>query len=206
MMLTNRSPPKTTIWLQQLGCLAHNNAQMTVWKHQILMLETHQSNRLNSCNPQINSILHQDIVTRLRSHHFQALPSSTTMPDSIWHPAHNRALVQPKDIWVIGHCGKHMISPTRLWWTSNVPPSAIHRTWAIISRHPPSLPRHNPVIRLTSSFSTAPGQLPGAPGSTPISLPMKRFQPAAEPRRTDVEGIADLPSLLEMSHDKYDAD
>jgi hypothetical protein len=35
---------------------------------------------------------------------------------------------------------------------------------------------------------------------------MKRFQPAAELRRTDAAGIADLPPLLEISYDKFDAD
>jgi len=44
----------------------------------------------------------------------------------------------------------------------------------------PALPQNNPVIRLTCSSSTAPGQLPGAPGRPRISLPMKRYQLAAE--------------------------
>jgi hypothetical protein len=73
-------------------------------------------------------------------------------------------------------------------------------------RVPPAPPGNNPVIRPTSSASTAPGQLPGAPGRPPISLPTKRFQPAAEPRRTDVAGIADLPPLPEISYDQYDAE
>jgi len=73
-------------------------------------------------------------------------------------------------------------------------------------RVPPAPPGNNPVIRPTSSASTAPGQLPGAPGRPPISLPTKRFQPAAEPRRTNVAGIADLPPLPEISYDQYDAE
>jgi len=73
-------------------------------------------------------------------------------------------------------------------------------------RVPPAPPGNNPVIRLTSSASPAPGQLPGAPGRPPINLPTKRFQPAAEPRRTDVAGIADLPPLPEISYDQYDAE
>ena len=40
-------------------------------------------------------------------------------------------------------------------------------------RVPPAPPRNNPVIRLTSSTSTAPGQFPGAPCRPTISLPMK---------------------------------
>jgi hypothetical protein len=40
-------------------------------------------------------------------------------------------------------------------------------------RVPLAQPRNNPVIRPTSSSSTAPGQLPGAPWRPPISLPMK---------------------------------
>jgi len=71
---------------------------------------------------------------------------------------------------------------------------------------PQAPPRNNPVVRPTSSSSTAPGQLPVARGRPPISFPMKRFQPAAEPRRTDVAGIADLPPLPEISSATYDAD
>ena len=41
---------------------------------------------------------------------------------------------------------------------------------------------------------------------TPISLPTKLFQLAAEPRGTDVAGIADLPPLPEISYDKVDVD
>jgi len=99
------------IWLQPVGCVAHNNTQMPMWEHEIVMLDVHWGKTLNSGNPQITFILHWGIVTSLRSHHLLALPSSTTMPHSTWHQAHNQALVQPKDIWVIGHCGKHMISP-----------------------------------------------------------------------------------------------
>jgi hypothetical protein len=69
-----------------------------------------------------------------------------------------------------------------------------------------SPPGNNPVTRPTSSASTAPGQLPGAPGKPPISLPTKRFQPAEEPRRTDVAGIADLPPLPEISYNQYNAE
>jgi hypothetical protein len=71
-------------------------------------------------------------------------------------------------------------------------------------RVPPAPPGNNPVIRPTSSASSAPGQLPGAPGRTPNSLPKKRFQPAAEPRRRDVAAIADLSPLPEISYHQYD--
>jgi len=72
-----------------------------------------------------------------------------------------------------------------------------------VPRVPPAPPGNNPVIRPTSSTSTAAGQLPGVPGRPPSHHPMKRVQPASEPRRTDVAGIADLPSLPEISYDKY---
>jgi len=84
---------------------------MPTWEHQIIMLEIHQAKKLIWSNPQIKFILHRCIVTRLCSHHLQTLPSSTTMPHSTWHQAQNRALVQPKDIRVMGHRGKHMITP-----------------------------------------------------------------------------------------------
>ena len=41
---------------------------------------------------------------------------------------------------------------------------------------------------------------------TPNSLPTTRFQRAAEPHRTDVAGIVDLPPLPEISYDEFDAD
>ena len=76
------------------------------------MLEIHRAKTLNSGNRQIKFILHQGIVTHHRSHHFQALPRSTTLPNSTWHQAYNQAQVgQPKDISVMGHCGKNMTSP-----------------------------------------------------------------------------------------------
>jgi len=106
MDLRQRQP----IWLQLVRCLAHNNAQMTMWEIQTIMLEIHQAKTLNSGNPEIEFILHQGIVPRLRSPHLHTLPSSTTMPHSTWHQAHNQALVQPKNIRVVGHRGKHMIS------------------------------------------------------------------------------------------------
>jgi hypothetical protein len=73
-------------------------------------------------------------------------------------------------------------------------------------RVPPAPAANNPVNRLTSSSSTPYGQLRGAPGRPPISLPTTRFQPAAEPRSTDVSGIADLPQLPEICYDEFDAD
>jgi len=60
-------------------------------------------------------------------------------------------------------------------------------------RVPPAQAGNNPVNGLTLSSSTPHGQIPGAPGRPPISLPSKRFQPAAEPRQTDVVRISDLP-------------
>jgi len=104
---------RQTVFHQLVGCLAHNNAQMTMWKCQITMLELHWTKTLNSANPRINFIHHHDqgIVTSLRSHHFPALPSSSTMFDSTWHQDQNHALVRHKDIWDMGHCGKHIISP-----------------------------------------------------------------------------------------------
>jgi len=73
-------------------------------------------------------------------------------------------------------------------------------------RVPPALLGNIPVIPPTSSASTPYKQSPGAPGRPPISLPTKRCQPAAKPRRTDVAGIADLPPSPEISYDEFDAD
>jgi len=78
----------------------------------MIMLEIHRAMTLNLGNLWLNFIHHhhQGIVTRLHSHHFQVLPSSTTRLHSTWHQAHNQALVRLKDIRVMGHRGKHMIS------------------------------------------------------------------------------------------------
>jgi len=78
------------------------------------------------------------------------------------------------------------------------PPGALQVT--------PAPPQINAVIGPTSSASTSPGELPGVPGRHPISLPMQQFQAAADPRRMDVAGIADLPPLPHTSYDQEDAD
>jgi len=131
MDLHRRQP----IWLQHIWCLGHNNGQRTMWRHHKIMLEIHRAQTLNSGNPQINFFHHLGTVTRLRSHHFQALPSPTNRPHSTWHQARNQAQVQPKDIQVMGHVARIQLPPRRFWWTSNVPPSPIHRTGAVMSRY-----------------------------------------------------------------------
>jgi len=68
---------------------------------------------------------------------------------------------------------------------------------------PQVTPGNDPVIRLISSASASPDQLPGTRGRPPICLPTKRFQLAVEPCRTDVAWIADLPPLPEISYDEY---
>jgi hypothetical protein len=63
----------------------------------------------------------------------------------------------------------------------------------------------NPGIRLTTSASTAPGQLPGAHCRPSIDMPTKQFQQGAEVCRTNVAGIADVPSLPDISYHQDDA-
>jgi hypothetical protein len=75
-----------------------------------------------------------------------------------------------------------------------------------VPRVPPEPAGNHLVNRATSFSSTLYEQIPGAPGRPPISLPMKRFQPAAEPRRTDVAGIVDLPPLPDNSYHEFDRD
>jgi len=65
----------------------------------------------------------------------------------------------------------------------------------------PAPPENIPVIRPTSSATTPYRRVPGAPGRSLSSLPTKRFQPAAEPRRTDVARIADFPQISDISYD-----
>ena len=78
-------------------------------------------------------------------------------------------------------------------------PSSAGAPWG-----PPAPPRNNPVIQLSSSWSTAPGQLPGAPRRPLISLATNRFRPAVEPWRTDDARISNLPPLSTISYDEYD--
>jgi len=100
------------IWLQRICCFAHNNAQRTMWEHQILMLEIHREKTLHWVNHWINLIHHRGIVTCLRSHHLHTLPSSTTLRHSTWHQDRSQALVvQHKHIRVMGHRCKDTTSP-----------------------------------------------------------------------------------------------
>jgi hypothetical protein len=71
---------------------------------------------------------------------------------------------------------------------------------------PPAPPGNNAVTRPTSSTFTALHKLPGVLGGPPISIPAKQFQPATEPKGTDVAGIADLPALPDISYYENDAD
>jgi hypothetical protein len=52
----------------------------------------------------------------------------------------------------------------------------------------------------------APDQPPSTPCKPPIIITTKWLQPAAEPLRTDVEWIADLPAVPEISYDEYTVD
>jgi len=71
----------------------------------------------------------------------------------------------------------------------------------------PRLLGNNQVNRATSSTSTPPpGRFSGTPGRPPISLLMTRFLLPAEPWKTDVARIVDLPPLPEISYDNYYAD
>jgi len=89
-----------------------------------------------------------------------------------------------------GYGGPQMFPPQE--FTGHGPSSA-SAPWV-----PPAPPEHDPVVRPTSSASTAPGQHSGSPRRLLISLATKRFLPAAEPRRTDVARIANLPQLPEI--------
>ena len=71
---------------------------------------------------------------------------------------------------------------------------------------PPAPPGNIPVIFPTTSASTPYGQIPGAAGRPPISLPTIPFQLVVESRRTDVARIGDLPPLPEIRYDEYDAE
>jgi len=70
-------------------------------------------------------------------------------------------------------------------------------------RVPPGPPANHPVNRPTcSSLTSSPQPSSGSPGRHPISLLTKRLQPPAEPQKTDVPGVADMPLMPEMFYNE----
>jgi len=97
-------------------------------------------------------------------------------------------------------------SLSRRW---NVPSAAVLKTRAIIDRCtklPQALRGNDPVNWPTSSGSTLPPGPPfSAPGRPPISLLMKQFLPPVHPWEADVQRMANLPPLPEISYDVDDS-
>jgi len=72
---------------------------------------------------------------------------------------------------------------------------------------PPEPLGNSAVNRPISSSSTPPpGPISDIPGRPPISLQTKWFLPPVETKNIDVPRIVNLPTLLEISYDNYDAD
>jgi len=165
---------------------------------------------VNFGNKPSNIIRLKCTVTLLHSSHFQALRSFITSFHSTWHTARNLPAVQAKDIQVVGHRGEDMTCTKVIMAGLRCSPHHSSCRQGPSSpgalRVPQRLPGNHPVNQPTSSSSTPPPQPPsGAPGRQPISLPIKTFQLPAAPRKIDVAGIADLPPLLEMLYEEYDA-
>jgi len=181
-----------------------------MWEHQITMLEIHQAKTLNSGSPQITFILHRGIVTP---------PSQSTSPGAPQFYHHAPFNMTPSSQLSTG-ATQGYLSYGPLWQAYDFPQGGYGGTQMFPTqqfpghgpsapgapRVPPPPPQNNPVIPPTASSSTAPGRLPSTPGRPPISLPTKRFLPAAELRKPDVAGIVDLPPVGEISYDQYDAD
>jgi len=104
---------------------------------------------------------------------------------------------QGYDLHQGGYGGSKVIPPQEFTWQVPSSPGA-PRVW-------PGALGSNPVNRQTSSSSTPPpGPLSSAPWRAPNSLQTTRSLPPAEPRKTDVASIADLPPGLAISYDDYD--
>ena len=133
-------------------------------------------------------------------HHapFNLTPSSQPSTGVTQGYASHRPSWQAYDSPQGGYGGPQMFPTERFTGNGRPSPGA--------PRVPPAMRQTNPVIKQTSFTSTAPGQRPGAPGTRPVRLPTRRFQPTAEPRRTDIAGIANMLPLPEISYDEYDAD
>jgi len=86
-------------------------------------------------NTPIHIIPCMGTITHLHSRYLQALRSLITCVHSIYLSVRNLPAAQGKDFKLIGHHAQD-IWPAQswLWWVSNVPPSAVFRTRAIISR------------------------------------------------------------------------
>jgi hypothetical protein len=132
------------------------------------------------------------------------------MPHSTSHQAYNQALVQPKDIQVMGHCGKHMISPKEVMVDLRCSPLSNSQNMGHhLQEHLKCLQQYLEAIQSLSQHLLPvlhKDNFPAHLGDPPICLRKKHFQLAAETQRTDVAGIADLPPLPDICYDEYDAD
>jgi len=106
---------------------------------------------------------------------------------------------QGYDLHQGGYDESHMFPPPQIPGQRPSSPGA--------PRVPPGPPENHPVNQPTSSRSNPTPEPPsGAPRRPPISLPTKHFQAPTEPWKTDAARIAELPPLLELSYNEYDAD
>jgi hypothetical protein len=120
--------------------------------------------------------------------HSSQLTSSTSLGYASYRPPW-RGYVLPQR----GYGGSQMFPPPQFPGHGPSSPGA--------PRVPPGPPGNHPVNQPASSSLSRPPHPPsGAPGRHPISITTKRFQPPAEPRKTDVAGIANLPTLPDMSY------
>jgi hypothetical protein len=108
-------------------------------------------------------------------------------------------------LWAI--LARIQFAPQWLWWTCNVPPLAIHRAWAVISRctlHASSTAWKQSshwanIIHLYFKRTTS-----DTPRWPPISHPSYQFELALDHRGIQVSGIADVPPWLEITWDTFD--
>jgi len=100
------------------------------------------------------------------------------------------------------------------WETQDFPQSGYHAQWLFPPQQftgqrlsspgtawvPPALPENYAVLWLTSSASTPPGHLSGAPMRPTARLPMKQFQQVVEVGKRDVAEIANFLPWLNHSY------
>jgi len=126
------------------------------------------------------------------------LSSQPTNSASQGYPSYG-PLWQWYDLHQGGYAGSQMFPPPQCsgqgLWSSGT------------SRLTPGPPEYNLVnLPISSSSDPSNGPPSSTPGRPPISLPTKKLQPPAEPRKSDVAGSVDLPPSPEISHDDHDAD
>jgi len=199
-----------SVWLQQVCCLAHSIAKMTMWEHQITMLEIYWEKTTDSGNPWINFIQHGRISISLRSYHLPALPHSATLPHWTCFQDYEQALVQPKDIQVMGHRSNQMNFPMEDMADMKCCPLRNSQDTGHHLNTPLECLQHRlNRIQLFGIYLPPPlyqDNFKQYLGDPPLASKRNDFSLLRNCAREMYAAITNLPPLPDISADKYEAD